>query len=71
MHLRAGLDFQPLFTELNFSAVVNVSCTNITVFDDQVLESNETFIVQLSSSDPSVIVTVPQSVVTIIDDDCG
>ncbi len=63
------MDFQPLSTGLNFSSSTDVSCANITIFDDQTLENDETFTVQLSSSDPNVIITIPQSVVIILNDD--
>ena len=64
-----GMDFRLLATELTFSASVNLSCANITILDNEILENNETFTVQLSSNDPNALVTLPQSTVTIIDDD--
>ena len=67
--LLAGMDFQPLAIELTFSALDRILCANITILDDEILENNETFTVQLSSNDPDAIVAVPQSTVTIIDDD--
>ena len=44
-------------------------CHNITIINDMLVESNETFTIILSSSDSAVRLTNTQSLVTIIDDD--
>lgn len=55
--------------ELSLSSHSTTLCREITIINDKMLEDNETFTVQLSSNNPNVNVTLPQSTVTIIDDD--
>jgi len=43
------------------------ACINITITDDMAVESNETFLVILSSSDPDVMLLNDISVITIVD----
>lgn len=45
-------------------------CVRIPIEDDQIYESQETFLVTLDSSNPDVIVTLGNSTVTILDNDC-
>jgi hypothetical protein len=44
------------------------SCTNIAVVSDSVVESNETFLVFLTTTDESVGVLTPNTTATILDD---
>ena len=55
---------------MTFTPEVNVSCaTVVPIFDDDVLEDNQTFIVVLSTSDRDTLVNPAFATVTIIDND--
>ena len=45
-------------------------CVQIPIEDDQIYENQETFLVTLDSSNPDVIITLGNSTVTILDNDC-
>ena len=67
----AGLDFTPLTQAQSFIPGFQTArqCTNVQVLNDNILESDETFSVTLSSTDGSVNFANQSSVVTIIDND--
>ncbi len=45
-------------------------CVNMTILDDEIVENNETFILNLTSSDPAVLIgNTGSSKVTILEDD--
>ena len=51
-------------------AVGNFMCHNISVTDDIIVESNETFTITVETSNPNDVIVVPSTVlVTIVDDD--
>ncbi len=55
------------FTQLNAD---KPQCISITITNDDVLESGETFSVELSTSEPDVVLLSPSSaVISIMDDD--
>ena len=57
----------PLFTTSNNNG--SFQCTNISIFNDSILEDTEEFQVLLTSSDPAVRIVRNVSTVYIIDDD--
>ncbi len=62
-----GLTMPLVFTQLNAD---QPQCINITITNDNVLESIETFSVELSTSEPDVVLLSPSSaVISILDDD--
>ena len=64
-------DFATLGTNLIYNRSLDLNqtlCVNIAIMDDSILESDEDFTVSINSPDSSVI-TGPQSIVTIIDND--
>lgn len=44
-------------------------CVNVTIRDDQVLEDNETLLIELSSSDATVTTNLSLATIVITDDD--
>ena len=51
-------------------AVGNFMCHNISVTDDIIVESNETFTITVETSNPNDVIVGPSTVlVTIVDDD--
>ena len=71
----AGEDFVEItnqtLTFSNSSSNGTELCSNITIIDDMTFESNETFMVTLSSSDPDVRLLNNASVITIVEDRDG
>ena len=66
----AGEDYIGIDTMLTFPNPSNSgskSCVNITIINDMVVESNETFSAILSTSDPNVRLQNNVSVITIVD----
>ena len=55
--------------ELTFQAVTTERCIEITIRDDTILESSETFSVQLDTIDQNVTLTSTPATVTIEDND--
>jgi len=51
------------------SAAASTGCTNISIIDDNALESNQTFTVTLTTSDPDVILGSNVTTITIVDND--
>lgn len=56
-------------TTLTLIGAVGEDCTTISVLDDSIVERNETFSVQLSTSNPALDITQNSATVTIIDND--
>ena len=51
-------------------AVGNFMCHNVSVTDDIIVESNETFTITVETSNPNDVIVGPSTVlVTIVDDD--
>ena len=66
------MDYQSVHTTVVFfsgSSNNTGECVIIYIIDDDALEGRQTFAVQLSSSDPGVIVTRSTAIITIIDND--
>ena len=47
----------------------NEICTGVSISPDDILESNETFSISLTSDQPGVVIGSGETVITIIDDD--
>ena len=62
-------DFTPILSELMFQPAMTESCVNISISRDVVLEDNEVFRVQLSTSDEALLLSVSSANVTIVDND--
>lgn len=63
------MDYEPLSTTVMFlssSGLNPVQCQNVTLLDDDTEEDDETFQVQISSSD--CVLVQPEATVTVIDD---
>jgi len=65
----AGMDFNTTSAVLIFNARISLQCESVTILNDTILESNETFFVQMESTDSSVNITLGSASVTILDDD--
>lgn len=61
-------DFTPVQRQLTLSS--GGHCENIAIVNDSILETDETFTVTISSSDPGVLVAKGEITLTIQDDDC-
>jgi len=68
----ADVDFITTSAVLTFNASTPLQCDQVIIINDSILENNETFFVQLESTDDAVTVNVSlnSAPVTIIDDDC-
>ena len=66
----ADMDFNTISAVLIFNASISLQCESVTILNDIILENNETFFVQLESTDPAVNITLGSAPVTIFDDDC-
>ena len=64
------MDFITTSAVLTFNASTSLQCDQVIIINDSILENNETFFVQLESSDDVVTVSLNSAPVTIIDDDC-
>ena len=58
----------PSGTQLVFESAGTL-CVNISIEDDQILEDEEVFFVQLTTNDIQVVLSRPLSNVTILDND--
>ena len=56
-------------TALTLTGTDGENCSTIPILDDSAVEGNETFSVQLSTSNTAVDITQSSAMVTIIDDD--
>lgn len=52
--LSAGVDFDDFHTDLYLNEEKTTTCINITVRDDNVLETGEYFLVEISNYDPNI-----------------
>jgi len=66
----ADVDFITTSAVLTFNASTPLQCDQVIIVNDGILENNETFFVQLKSTDDVVNVSLNSAPVTIIDDDC-
>ena len=66
-------DYKPETREVSFKKGINIALLNISIFDDNLLEDDETFNVTIDSSSlPSNVIIVDDAstaIVTILDDD--
>ena len=63
-------DFTPILSSVRtFQPSTTELCVNIPVSGDVALEDNEVFTVQLSTSDPSLLLSLSSANVTIVDND--
>ena len=65
----ASSDYTPTSGTLSFLPTDFTKTFNVTILNDSLVESNETFTVLLSSPTYGATISVPQSTVTIMDDD--
>ena len=64
------MDFSSVSNDFTFAAGLVPECVNITIIDDQIPEPEETFTVQLTSSNiPRAVILQPETTVTITDAD--
>ncbi len=63
-------DYEAVNETVSFSPGVFQVCVNLTILDDEIVENNETFILNLTLSDPAVLIGNNGSTeVTILEDD--
>ncbi len=65
----AGADYTAVNSDLTFSEAVSRVCRNVSTEEDDILEGDEEFLLDLTTSDPDVVVSVSEATVTITDDD--
>lgn len=65
----AGIDYSPVSTQLLFQRTVTRQCRNIAIVQDDVLEADETFSLQLSSLDQNVTLIPDSATITIENND--
>ena len=66
----AEIDYTSLvMEEVVFQPSTSVMCVNISTLSDNTLESNETFVVLLATSDPDVNLGANSTTITIQNDD--
>ena len=63
------LDYQPLFMQITFTPNVTEACLNITITDDTIYETQETFSVTLTTLDIGINLSPDVLSITILDDD--
>ena len=64
-----GSDFEVNTVMLTFAPGILQNCFNVTITDDDLYENPEEFFVNITTTDPQVLISTMTSVVTIIDDD--
>ena len=62
------LDYDVIMTELMFTTST-LACANITIVDDESVESNESFLLILHTTDQTVRIEPDHALITILDDD--
>ena len=63
-------DFTPLEQIVTFQSNVHRACENVVIVDDDVVEDTEVFQIDVSSSDPDVILgQFSSATITVLDDD--
>ena len=55
---------------LTFNGRTPLQCSQVDITNDEIVENDETFFVQLGSSDDAINIFVSSATVTITDDDC-
>ena len=65
-----GIDFIGTPAVLTFNGSTPLQCSPVVITNDEIVENNETFFVQLGSSDDAINIFVSSATVTITDDDC-
>ena len=69
-HFTAPDDFLSTNTQLFFQPDgVHVQCMNITIIGDIILENNESFLANLTTDDPSIILSPNMAALAILNDD--
>ena len=68
-HPAAGIDYTAVNIDLVFSESMNKSCVNVSTDEDDILEEDEQFLLDLTTTDPSVELNPDVTTVTIEDDD--
>ena len=66
----ADMDFIGTPAVLTFNGSTPLQCSQVDITNDEIVENNETFFVQLGSSDDAINISVSSATVTITDDDC-
>ncbi len=61
-------DYSASVTDVRFTAS-SLECVNITIVDDNKVESNENFLLILHTTDQAVVIDPQYAFVTILDDD--
>ena len=54
---------------MTFAIATNQECADIVIFDDNIFENDETFILNLESLNERVLIPIASSTVTIMDND--
>ena len=62
-----NIDYSPVSTQLLFQPTATQQCRNIAIVQDNILEADETFSVQLSTTDQNVTL-IPANATVIIED---
>lgn len=62
-------DYDAISAELTFSASTTRICRNVSSVEDTIPESDEDFILSLTTTDGDVILTPDEAIVTIMDND--
>lgn len=65
------MDYVAVSRTVVLTSSISRSCVNVMILDDFDVEDRESFRLELSTSTPSVIVTVPSATVFIDDNDEG
>ena len=65
----APSDYTTTELTLTFNSSITTVTIPISIIDDDILETNETFLLRLSSEDPTLGVAPSDAMITIIDDD--
>ena len=64
-----GRDYDIIGLPVSGQSLHSLSCANVSIIDDVILEEVENFTVVLSTGFPGVIISESQSIVQIIDND--
>ena len=64
------MDFIDTSAVLTFNESTPLQCSQVDITNDEIVENDETFFVQLGSSDDAINIFVSSATVTITDDDC-
>ena len=62
-------DYTSIEDDIEFTSAVSLICTNISIENDGVLENNETFTLNIATSDASVVFEVQSVTICIKDND--